>query len=307
MDAKKGSEKRWYEVTLWVPTLWEEVLPGLLEDMGFSAMWVDTKEDNSLYSRLKAYLPEELWHADLEEKLKGHLTSLSDIFSKGTEKGEIRVRLITEEDWASQWLPFFTPIRLGPVWIRPQGKPVTMATGETEIILNPGQAFGTGHHETTQLCLKALLAVQGNVKKSNPILDLGTGSGILAMFAVKLGFSNILAVDVDPVAIETARKNLATNGINEGKAGPVHLTTTPLMSIDGRFSLIMANLTTKDLLPLAQIFEEKLVPGGCVIVSGILVSERDQVRLAFCTRALKCMKEMKLRDWACLVFSKNKK
>ena len=143
--------KHWREITLTVPGGWAEILPGFLEALGFSGLWMDDVRDRPEELLLRAYMAHEHWDPLLEQRIKDHLESLSRIFSDPDRQVNVQVRVIEEEDWASKWLPFFEPLRIGTVWIRPTEKNVALAQGEKEIILDPGQAFGTGHHATTKI------------------------------------------------------------------------------------------------------------------------------------------------------------
>jgi ribosomal protein L11 methyltransferase len=159
----------------------------------------------------------------------------------------LHIGLIDEEDWASKWLPFFQPLKIGSVWIRPSTKSVRLSESEQEIILDPGQAFGTGHHESTQLCLESMLLLRPFLEDGTPILDLGTGSGILAMFAAKIGFRNVVALDVDE----------------------------SLESTEERFGLILANLSASLLQNLAEELRLHLDKDGWLVAGGFLSGETN--------------------------------
>jgi ribosomal protein L11 methyltransferase len=299
----------WVEVSFSVPGVWEEVIADILKDMGFSGLWIEDNGKTSHWSFLKAYIPEKDWHPALKERLATDLERLSAIFAQGAEKGTFAVRKIEEEDWASKWLPFFEPIRVGPVWIRPGEKAVQLAEGESEIIVDPGQAFGTGHHETTRLCMEALLDVAKSVGKNTPLLDLGTGSGILAMFAARLGFKNILGLDIDKTATDTARKNVTLNDLSGDSetesAGSIQIAETPIGAVTRRFSIVLANLTTRDLLCICRILSKRVATHGMLIVSGILLTEAQEVIGAFIQQGMALLKRYRENEWACLVFQKH--
>jgi ribosomal protein L11 methyltransferase len=300
----KKNPVRWYEVTLLVPTVWQEILPDALERMGFSGIWVDEEKKPPYRAVLKAYLSDTAWRDETAQEIAGHLEHISRAFSNGVDRGEFTFRVIEEEDWASKWLPFFTPIRIGPVWIRPIEKEVGLLAGEKEIVINPGQAFGTGHHETTRLCLEALLRCCDRLKKDVPILDFGTGSGILAMFAAKLGFTNILALDNDPVAVETAKENLAANGFDQGADGAVHVDLQPISAVTKQFSIRVANVTSRDLTALAPLLVQRIAGEGKLILSGILGTEADTVAQAYRRESTKLVEQHTRGEWVCMVFKK---
>jgi len=111
-----GDKRRWHKITLVVPPPWKEVLPHFLEEMGFSGLWLDEEQQPPHRLILRAYLQEGLWQPDMQEQLRAHLKELSSIFPDSRQEPELHVGLIDEEDWASKWLPFFQPFKIGSVW-----------------------------------------------------------------------------------------------------------------------------------------------------------------------------------------------
>ena len=237
-SQNKAGKRRWHEITLSIPRPWNEVLPAFLGERGFSGVWLDEEKNPPHRLILRSYLPEGAWQPGLQKELEDHLEELASIFPAGPGKAEVKARLIDEEDWATKWVSLFQPFRIGSVWIRPSLKNVQLAPGEQEIVLDPGNAFGTGLHESTQLCMESVMFLRPSVEDEAPVLDLGTGSGILAMFAAKVGLANILALDIDPVAVETAIRNITMNRLERF----IQESNEPLEFVKKRFSLILANL-----------------------------------------------------------------
>jgi ribosomal protein L11 methyltransferase len=147
--------------------------------------------------------------------------------------------------------------------------------------LDPGMAFGTGGHETTRLCLEMLEQIIDQLPTGRPpaVLDLGTGSGILAMAAAQLGAGPIHAVDIDPQAVEVARENLAINNLTER----VECSSTPLEALTETYDIILANILAEELVRLAPQLTERLAQGGRLILSGILAEKEALVRNGFST------------------------
>ncbi len=290
-------KQRWREITLVVPHLWNEVLPHFLEEMGFSGLWLDEEGKPPYRLVLRTYLPEELWEPHMQKELEAHLRESSCIFRASSREGEIGMRVIDEEDWASKWLPFFQPLKIGFVWIRPSAKGVPLAAGEQEIILDPGEAFGTGHHESTQLCLESILLLRAFLEDEASVLDLGTGSGILAMFAAKAGLRNILALDTDPVAIETALRNITLNGMENS----IRVSNDTLRSIRKRFRLILANLSAPLLQNVAEELRLHLETDGWLVAAGFLTSETDELLRSFYANGLEVAHQKQKNDWVCLI------
>jgi ribosomal protein L11 methyltransferase len=142
-----------------------------------------------------------------------------------------------------------------------------------EVVLDPGMAFGTGSHATTALCLAALSDLLGD-RPGAAVLDVGTGSGLLAIAARKLGAGRVAANDNDPVAVEVARENAARNGV------ALELTSAPVGAIAGRFDVVVANILANVLVALAPELAAKVAPGGVLLLSGILGSQEEEVRRA---------------------------
>jgi ribosomal protein L11 methyltransferase len=193
--------------------------------------------------------------------------------------GELRTRIVHEADWAEAWKAHFPVLRVGrrlvirPTWRRHRRQPEDVV-----LALDPGMAFGTGLHPTTRLCLAALevLADRGAVAGTRA-LDVGCGSGILAIAAVKLGASDALGVDTDPIAIEStlanARRNRLTRRIRP-RVGSLPTAEPP-------FDVVLANLIAGVLVPLAGALRAELQPGGTLIASGIFIDRECEVRSAF--------------------------
>ena len=175
----------------------------------------------------------------------------------------IRHTVVPEEDWNRTWKAGFKPLDVGsrftilPPW-------ENKVAGRTSLIIDPGMAFGTGHHETTRSCL-LLLEQYARPGLKKRFLDLGTGTGLLAIAAVRLGYEHVVAVDTDPEATEAAERNLALNDITT-----VRVVLGDIFSLEGTFDLIAANIISGVLITLAHEIAAHLAPEGAAILSGIL-------------------------------------
>ncbi len=176
-----------------------------------------------------------------------------------------------DRDWAAAWKEGLAPRRVGdrivvhPTWTEPELRP-----GDVAIAIDPGLAFGTGEHATTRGALRLL---QGAVPPGGRVLDAGTGSGILAIAALRLGAGSVLAVDVDPQAIETARANLSANGVSAAATTVVGEVTPRWLATEPGFDLILANILSGPLRGLLRPMADALTDAGRLIVSGVLVEE----------------------------------
>jgi ribosomal protein L11 methyltransferase len=180
---------------------------------------------------------------------------------------------VPDEDRGEGWKNDIRPHDLGRVRVRPSWIVEPTPSGAVEVVLDPGMAFGTGSHATTSLCLAALSDVLGG-RPGASVLDVGTGSGLLAIAARKLGAGRVAANDNDPVAVDVARENAERNG------ALLELTLDPVERIPGTFDVVVANILANVLVELAPVLAAKVAPGGVLLLSGILGPQEDEVRRA---------------------------
>ncbi len=214
---------------------------------------------------------------------------------------DIRINAIYEiiphQDWNSAWKAGFKPLDLGerftilPPWEERRA-------GRINLVIDPGMAFGTGHHETTRSCLVLMEKFAGRADRGR-FLDLGTGTGLLAIAALRLGYHTVVAVDTDGEAIEAARKNLELNGITD-----IELIEGDISLATGTFELIAANLISGALIGLAGEIASHLEPSGIVILSGILREQGEDVVLAMSRAGLALRERLDDGKWASLVMAR---
>jgi len=202
--------------------------------------------------------------------------------------------VLPEKDWNETWKKNFTPIDVGdnltilPSWLQPK-------TDRIPIIIDPGMVFGTGHHETTRTCLSLIeKASKKSIKQR--LLDIGTGTGILAIGAGKLGFKEVVAVDIDPLCVDAAARNVAANNlINvEIKEGGISIAA-------GTFDVIVANLLSEILTEIAPDLAVRLNHGGTAILSGMLIGQEDGVIQAMISAGLTFQEKVTDNNWVTLV------
>ena len=214
--------------------------------------------------------------------------------------GERSVRRIVDPGWSTLWMKRFGPFRVGrrmlivPPWKRESEH------GRTTIVVQPARAFGTGHHPTTAGALRALESIVG-AHAPRSILDAGTGSGILAIAAALLGKcdSEIIAIDIDPTALENARANARLNGVEKS----IRFSSVPLVSIHRHFDLIVANILSGTLIELAPHLKRIVAPSGRLILGGFLADEADDV-LSHYRSPLRCLSRKTHRGWTTLVMAR---
>ena len=194
---------------------------------------------------------------------------------------------IEDRDWHEQWRAGLRPVAAGPWTITPSW----LATGgDDEVVIDPGQAFGTGHHETTAQCLEALDALE---LEGRTLLDVGTGSGVLAIAAARRG-ATVLAVDTDPLAVDATQANALRNGAEiEIALGSVE------HAADRRFDVVVANLDTDMLVRLAARVAAALAPGGVLVASGVSNERVDEATRALHSAELR-VTSASGREWSLL-------
>lgn len=204
--------------------------------------------------------------------------------------------LLPGKDWGETWKEGLDAIDVGeniiiaPSWINYETDRIT-------ITIDPGMVFGTGHHETTRRCLM-MLERFSHKRNGMSLLDVGTGTGILAVAASKLGFQHAIAVDTDPVAVDTARQNIEINGINT-----VKVKKGVIVDVEGTFDVIVANLYAELLLGAAREIVHKLNPEGIAILSGMLAGQEDEVIESMKQAGLTLREKVCDGEWISLVFS----
>jgi ribosomal protein L11 methyltransferase len=215
----------------------------------------------------------------------------------GAVPGRISVRKIRQEDWAESWKRHFKPIEIGrallvkPGWRRQHPRP-----GQEVVILDPGLSFGTGNHPTTAFCLSQVVACR-KTGQSRSFLDMGTGSGILAIAAAKLGYHPIAAFDYDCTAIRVARANARQNGVQKMvQFRRLDLTQATVASFSA-YELVCANLETPLLIEQAPRIRRCLKPGGTLVLAGILATQFEAVERAYAGLGLECIIARTENEW----------
>jgi ribosomal protein L11 methyltransferase len=208
-------------------------------------------------------------------------------------------RILKDRNWNSAWRRFFTPQKVGKTfWVTPPWAAAPKLLDRHVITIEPGLAFGTGTHATTRGCMEFIeKAVDSLSGAEFTALDVGTGSGILAIALAKLGASTVWAVDSDPVAVKVARKNVRRNGVQN----KIRLQTTSLTPISYSFSIVVANLTAETILDLAQALETKVAARGFLILSGILTSKANVIIHRFKFAGFKVVGRKREKEWATLL------
>ncbi len=292
----------WIEIALSVDGEAAEAVAELLQRYGHqgvaieqdniaSEIWDDGDQPPVTTLTVRAYIQADDRAEDAKLRLETALGHMSLMYPMPRPVYTI----VHEEDWAEAWKAHYHPVRIGkklfirPLWIEAETSP-----GDIVVALDPGMAFGTGTHPTTQLCMEALEdCVQPGIKA----LDLGCGSGILAITAAKLGASNILALDIDPLAVKVTAENALQNNV----ANQITAQEGSLESLVGssrRFDLIVVNILAKIIIAMCDNHLGEIVrPGGVALFSGIIETQADDVEAALRKTGLEPYARRQQGDW----------
>lgn len=205
------------------------------------------------------------------------------------ERWPASVQYVEGDGWRDAYKAYFKPTRIGErLVVRPSWEPFAAEPNDVVLTLDPGRAFGTGTHESTRL---ALLLAQRYLQPGQPVLDVGSGSGILSIACLLLGASSARAIDVDPDVAAVANENAHSNGVQERLSADA----TPLTAISGQYPLVLANIESKVLVPYAQDLCARVQPGGVLILSGLLTRERADLLAAYANMTV--LETPELGDW----------
>ena len=237
---------------------------------GFNPDEGETESTEGQWATVKTYLPID----PTTESRQSQIDVGVRLVAKVAPISPLERRILDEREWESAWKKSFFVLRVGRrIVIRPPWRKYKPRPDDAVVNLDPGMAFGTGHHPTTRMCL---LEMERLVTEGAEVLDVGAGSGILSIAAVKLGASRSLALDVDQVAVEVAKENVRKNGV--GASIQVKQGSLPSTHIaKGSFDLAMANISAKAVVELAPHLVSSLRPGGALVASGVIEERREEV------------------------------
>lgn len=290
-------------VVFTVPTFLEENAAYIIEQVLGITPIIETYPD-SQEVRLIVYLPQNLSETSIEHSIKW----IVNLIELGEYKGLVRLerKRLVSNDWTEVWKLHFNPILVANLlWIRASFHTQPPPPYTLEIIIDPGLSFGTGHHPTTLYCLEKLVAINlGYPTLRTSMLDIGTGSGILAIAAAKLGFKYVVGIDIDTQAVYSAVNNLCRNGIKK-EAVIIQADIEELVcELFPPFSVICANLTADLIIKCAIKLNKLLLPNGFLAVAGILSYQFDKVSQALKEVNMELVEQKSTHEWTGGLFRK---
>ncbi|MGF9698731.1 MULTISPECIES: 50S ribosomal protein L11 methyltransferase [Paenibacillus] len=318
----------WHELTIHTTEEAVEMISNFLHEAGAGGVSIEesgtlNKERDTSYGQwyelplndipeglavIKGYFSEGTDMEALKSEINPRIEQLSEF---DIDAGEIRyeIRTVDEDDWANAWKQYFKPVRVSDrLTIKPTWEDYTPESPEEKIIeLDPGMAFGTGTHPTTSLCLRTLETV---IQGGEEVIDVGTGSGILAIGAIRLGAKHVLALDLDPVAVSSAKENVHLNGleqqitVKESDLLSVLGNQDPALGVQLPVKVIVANILAEIIMLFIDDVYNALEPGGVYIASGIWKNKEQVVHDALVASGFEISAVHRDEDWLAYVARK---
>jgi ribosomal protein L11 methyltransferase len=254
---------------------------------------LSAREDNTAPYEITAHIPEDDGAPVAVEATERALWHLQAFGLRPV--GELRIRSVDDADWTDAWKAGYVPQRIGRVVIVPSWLDEPIGPDEVALRLDPGMAFGTGLHPTTRGCLTLLQEVS---PMPPLVLDVGSGSGILALAALRLGAERAVCYDTDPLAVEATLANAAANGLADRVTA--HLGSLPPTPAGEPYGLVLANLVATGLIELAEPLAEHTAPGGTLLASGIIEGRVDEVLAALTVARFVLKNRLDEGEWTSL-------
>jgi ribosomal protein L11 methyltransferase len=306
MSPKRKNEKI-VEIVVLSPWQASEVVENFLLESGALGTSIDSVDLEFSAERVHGYFPEDTEIDELEAAVGAYLNAIRD-YIPTPERWEYSSRILPDKDWQDAWKTFYKTIRVTHrIIVRPTWESYRGRRGETVIEIDPGMAFGTGLHATTRLCLEAIdeeikRRIGATQEPRVSLLDVGTGSGILAIAAAKLGARPVIGIDIDETAIEVARQNAKKNGVQEA----VRISLKALTAVDDRFDLVVANIDYRTLTEFKGLLISHVSERGRLILSGIIGEDRERLREIFEQGGCQIVGEKQRERWTCLIYEQSR-
>lgn len=325
---KSENVTEWIEVHIKTSTVGIESVCGRLMNIGITGFAIEDAEDfeefvndkngnwdyiddellnlKNCESKVIVYVPNDSLAVENINAIKSELKVLKEC-DTACEYGKLEIELnnIAEEDWANNWRKFFKPLTVGDkLLIKPSWEKVDVDETRKILEIDPASSFGTGQHDTTQLCLENL---ENIIHNGDRLLDLGCGSGILGIAGMLLGASWLTAVDVDDNAVKVTKENILKNNISndciQTFCGDIISDSKLRSKIGGGFNVVVANIVSDVLIAMSKYFRGFLADDGVLIVSGIIKQRKNEVIDVIEKCGFKKNKVIESEEWVCVSFS----
>lgn len=275
------------EITVDTNELYSELVGDILAEFGCKGIVLSERYFNDELAHknspgVRGYIAEQLLNENKRLELQNILDTRKEnlkIDTTASGSWNATYKLIKEEDWAESWKQYWHPERIGEnIIICPSWEDYKDLKDEDILItLDPGSAFGTGSHQTTRLCIRALEKLLKGEHSYNRIIDIGTGSGILAIVAAKMRVKNISGIDIDPVSIDVAIENSEENNVSQF----CHFSTTPIRSIQKEYDLVIVNILAKTIIAMSEDIKKVTKDGGTLLISGLIKPAVEKITNRF--------------------------
>ncbi len=308
---------KWIEVTIKTTTEAVEAITNILDDLRTGGVMIEDPKDfffqkkneldwdyveeevfnkrNSDGVLIKTYISEERNVMELVETIKQKVSALTG-FGIDIGEGSVSLGQVNEEDWANEWKKYYKPTKIGEkLVVKPTWEDYDVQDGDLVIELDPGMAFGTGTHETTTMCMREL---EKYVREDSKVFDIGCGSGILAIAAAKLGAKDVIAVDLDEVAVKVAAENVAHNNVEDA----VKVLHGNLIDVvDDKADVVVANIIADIIKILAKDVHSCMKEDAVFISSGIIHAKVDEVKASLIENGFEIVEVKTLGEWNAIV------
>ncbi|WIF94806.1 50S ribosomal protein L11 methyltransferase [Caminicella sporogenes] len=307
---------KWHEIKIKTVSEHVEIVANILYDAGVGGVVIEDPNDINLFDRDESswdYFDEEILNFEYEGVIvKGYLPDSEDLHDKikfikesvhkladdlqNKEDEIVTVADVYEEDWANAWKQYYKPKKIGEkIVVKPTWEEYEAKEGEKVIELDPGMAFGTGTHETTMMCIKAL---EKYVKNDSTVYDIGCGSGILSIAAAKLGAKKVIGVDLDEVAVKVSKENVYVNSVEN----VVDIRHGNLMEVvEERADIIVANIIAEVIKILVKDIKKFMKEDSVFIASGIILDKIDEVKRELEANGLEIISIERQGEWAAIL------
>lgn len=304
-DHDKGANKLlWVELSIDTPAEFVEPLTQVFTEHGEGGVAIELPAGHNPDEGETAPVPERVTvttYIPHDNRLEGRYARIDTAVRLVAHVGdvsELRVRVVEEEEWQESWKEHFHALRVGTrTMIVPTWRTYEPLDDDIVISLDPGMAFGTGHHPTTRMCLEL---VEQRVQPNDRVLDLGCGSGILSIAAAKLGASKVLGLEIDPIAASVAERNVRENGVQDTVTTDEASLPHPQAEANG-YDLLVANVSAKVITELAEHIVRVVRSGGTLIFSGILDKQQAEVVERMVALGVQFDEGLTDADWVALV------